>query len=179
MKRSQVLGIAIVSALAIAGLSLTFGGLDAAQPIKSSLVKGITAEKALFGGRHHGGWRGGDRGGHILGRICGERRAERIESLVAFVENFVDFTPDQTQAWNNVTEAVRAGSASIDQTCSDLEKEGRPETAPEKLALVETIMATGLDVVQRIRPAFDSFYQTLTEKQRKAIDDLTAKHRRR
>ncbi len=178
MKRSQVLGIAFVSALSIAGLSLTWGGLDAAQPIKSSLAAGIAAGKAHFGGRHDGGWRGGDRGGHGLGRICGERRAERIDDLVAFVEGFVDFTPAQTQAWNNVTEAVRAGSASIDQTCSDLAKGDRPETAPERLARVETIMATGLDVVQRIRPAFTAFYQTLTEKQRKAIDDLIAKYRR-
>ena len=56
-----------------------------------------------------------------------------------FVESFVDFTPEQTQAWTELANSLRAGSASIGQTCTELDSLTIPESAPDKLALVETM----------------------------------------
>ena len=47
-----------------------------------------------------------------------------------------------------------------------------PDTAPERLARFETLATTGLDILQRISPAFERFYATLSDKQKKALDDL-------
>ena len=122
-------------------------------------------------------WRGERRRGMAM--ICSDRRDRRIEAGLAFVEGFVEFTPEQTVAWQDLAQAVRAGSATIGETCQTLSEEGMPETAPERLALAETVAATALDVLQNIRPAFDRLYATLNDKQKKALDDLISHHGRR
>ena len=128
------------------------------------------AEAGRFAG-WHGGW-SQDKGGRHLGRLCSERRDERIEGMVAMVESFSDFTPDQTEAWNNLTDALRSGSTSIGDACDEFRNAGRPNTAPERLARIETMMATGLAVVRHVRPAFEEFYGVLDDKQKEALDGL-------
>ena len=125
----------------------------------------------------HGGW-SKDMGGRHLGRLCSERRDERIEGMVAMVESFSDFTPDQTEAWNKLTDALRTGSTSIADACEEFKNAGRPNTAPEKLARIETMMATGLAVVRVVRPAFEEFYGELDDKQKEALDGLISHGRR-
>ena len=40
------------------------------------------------------------------------------------------------------------------------------------------MMTTGVSVLERVRPDFDAFYATLSEKQQRALDDLV-RHRGR
>ena len=123
-----------------------------------------------------GGW---GRGGHRRGfeAICSDRRNQGIEHGLAFVEGFVNFTPEQTTAWNELGAAIRAGSASVGEKCKELQAAGEPRTAPERLARFEAMATTGLDILKRVRPAFDRFYTTLSDKQKKALDGLI-EHRR-
>ena len=46
--------------------------------------------------------------------------------------HFVNFTPEQTTAWGELTEAIRAGSATVGEKCAELEK-----TAAEALAAAQ------------------------------------------
>ena len=60
-----------------------------------------------------------------------------------------------------------------------MEKTDTPESAPERLQRFESLATTGLGILQRIRPAFDRFYATLSDKQKKAIDDVISRRGRR
>lgn len=132
----------------------------------------VVATKAMFGGHHGRGHRG-----HGLMRICAGAQGERVDHMIGFVENFMEFSPTQQTAWDELATAIRAGQKTVADSCEDLREDGRPETAPEKLALVERALQTGLTTVQQVRPAFDKFYATLSDKQKKALDDLSRRGR--
>jgi hypothetical protein len=117
--------------------------------------------------------------GRGLERLCSSQRDERLEDGLSFVESFVDFTPEQTQAWTELATALRAGSASIGQTCGELGSLAIPEKAPDKLALVETMLTKGVAVLGQVRPAFATFYETLDDDQKQAIDRLASRRHRR
>jgi hypothetical protein len=143
-------------------------------PNAPSYAAGAVARQVGFGS--HGGWHRGEGRGHGRGMamICSDRRDERLENVLAFVEGFVSLTPEQTEAWHELTGTVRAGSAIIGEKCTQLEEAGTPQSAPDKLARVESMASTGLAVLQRILPAFEGFYTTLSDKQKKALDDMIA-----
>ncbi len=144
-------------------------------PTAPSYAAGVVARQVHFGG--HGGWRHGN--GRGMAMICSEGRDQRIEHGLAIVEGFVNFTPEQTTAWSELTDAIRAGSVTIGEKCEQLEKTGMPESAPDRLQSFETLASTGLGILQRIRPAFERFYATLSDKQKKAVDDLISHRGRR
>ena len=166
-KTRNVLIVTTVAAAAmIGGLTLAGSGWEPAQRAFAAVGED--------GGRHFG--RHGP--GHRLARLCGERRDARLQDMVAFVESFVDFTPEQAAAWSGLTAALGDGSTRIGAACSELEAAGRPESAPGKLARLEVMLEAGLETVREVRPAFDGFYATLDAEQKQAIDRLAA-HRRR
>ena len=167
----------LLIAAAVTGLGVTvaYVGWHAVRPTVASYAAETLVQNAHFGGRgNHHGWRHGGRG-HAM--ICSDRRDKRLNNVIALVEGFVDFTPAQTQQWNELTTAARAGSTSIGTTCEELAKAPAPKTAPERLARVETMVTTGLGLIRQIRPAFDGFYASLSDTQKKALDDMISRHR--
>ncbi len=169
--------ILIGSGVAAAVLTGAVFAWSSVWPTAPSYAAGVVARQAHFGG--HGGWHHGRGHGRGMAMICSERRDQRIEHGLAFVEGFVNFTPEQTAAWSELTDAVRAGSASIGEKCEELEKAGIPESAPDRLRQFESLATTGLGILQRIRPAFERFYASLSDKQKKAVDDLISHRGRR
>ena len=171
MNTKKALIVSAVAGLAlVGGLSLAAPSWDAVRPAFAAVGDGP--------GRHFGRHGHGHGGGHKLMRLCSERRDERLADLVAFVESFVDFTPEQTGAWSELTTALDNGSGRIDTACGELRTAGRPETAPDRLARFEVLLEAGLDAVREVRPAFEGFYAVLDAEQKDAIDRL-AMHRRR
>jgi len=121
------------------------------------------------GGRHRGGF----------GRICGIRREARMEGMISMVEGLMSFNAGQEAAWKDLTKTVRDSNKSMDETCAGLKRDkDNPANAPERLSRMETMLAAGLKYVQTVRPKFERFYATLSDKQKKAFDSLT-QHRRR
>ncbi len=119
----------------------------------------------------------GQRGGPD--NFCRHNPADKAEEVIEYVDGFMVFNEAQTPAWENLKAAVRSGGDRIEDTCADLKAEGRPTTAPEKLARMETMISSGAAALQEIRPAFDAFYQTLSEKQQDALDKLSRHGKRR
>ncbi len=177
MKRKRLIVIAAASAVALAATAGIAVAMRQVPQIGMGAASGIVAEMAHFRGQGHGGHMG-RRGGHGMGMICGEYRDERLDRMINFVESFVDLDAGQQDAWTRLTDTLRAQSATIGETCEEIEAAGVPDTAPEKLARMETMMAAGLSAMRDVRPAFEAFYQTLNEEQQKALDELT-EHRRR
>jgi hypothetical protein len=171
--KKVLIGTGAVAAVVAGGVMVS----TAIWPTAPSYAAGVAARHAHFGGP--GGWHHG-RGhgrGHARGMamICSDQRDKRIKNGLAFVEGFVNFTPEQTTAWGELTEAIRAGSATIGEKCAEFDKAEMPEAAPEKLERFESLATTGLGILSRIRPAFDRFYATLSDKQKKALDNLMAR----
>jgi hypothetical protein len=161
----------IGSGVSVAVLAGGVFAWSALSPTGPSYAAGVVARQADFGG--HGGWHGGHGRGHKRGMrmICSDRRNQSVENGLAFVEGFVNFTPEQEPAWKELAQSVRAGSATIGKKCEDLKDSQAPQSAPDKLAQFETMATTGLGILQQIRPAFDRFYRALSDKQKKAIDN--------
>jgi hypothetical protein len=159
--------IAFVAVPAV-GLTLAFATVDTLRTTTVEAAEAAVTQVA-FGG--HQGW-GRGRHGRGLAHLCSDRRDERIDDAIGFIEDFVDFTPPQTAAWNDLTKAVRESSATIGEACGDLGDVDADGNAPARLALIESLATTGLDVLKRVRPPFDAFYQTLDEDQQKRLDKL-------
>lgn len=126
----------------------------------------------------HGGPWGGRQWGGPHGGFCAAARGERVEDVLGLVESFVTFRPDQQPAWERLRDAVRAGSQRFDATCAALRDAGEPGDPPARLARLEQMMATGLETLREVRPAFDAFYATLDERQKAAIDRLVERRGR-
>ena len=173
MKSTKV--VVVVAASAV-GITLAVAGVAATQRPATPTESVSTPEFINFGGR--GGWgRGAE--GRAYDRICSEERDERLTQVIAFVESFIDFAPEQTAAWQGLIDALRGGSATIGESCANLAPLPAEATAPERLAQVELVASTGLEVLNQVRPAFDALYAVLEDEQKTALDGLiNHRHRR-
>lgn len=172
-RRTKFILGGISGALLLAGATVYSVGVPTVAGHAASLI----GPKAAMAASGHRGWgRGRGRG---FARICGDQRNERLEDGIEFADAFLKLEAGQTEAWNKLTASLRAGSARVGQACDSLKAEGWPEKAPEKLAVAETVMTAGLDIVKEVRPSFEAFYATLDDKQKAALDGLLDRHRRR
>ena len=166
---SSAIGLLAVSAVAATTLSL--GSAVSAKGAETD------AASAMFGGGHHGWRHGGGRGG--MAHFCGPARGKKLEQAISFVDNFMTFTTPQQQAWKELAGALRTGNERVGVACGTLKDGKPPQSATGKLAMAESFLTAGLNVVQQVRPAFDRFYGTLNDKQRKSLDDLLSRRHRR
>lgn len=175
MTRKRLLGFAGAAAI---GLAVTVTAIYVApSDLAAQTAEVVAATPAFFGGRH-GGWRG-HHGGRGMARLCSDARDEGLNRAISFVEGIMAFTPPQEEAWAKLAASLRAGSDSIGEACGDMRAAGRPDTAPERLARLASMMTTGVSILDQVRPDFDAFYATLSEKQQKALDDLMQHRGRR
>jgi LTXXQ motif family protein len=165
--------IVLLGAAIAVGTALLVTGLSAADDEAASLGNGGRGQFVLAGWGH--GWHGGGRG-RFAEFACSDARDEMLEDRLAFAESFVDFTDEQQPAWQQLTAAIRAGSAKVGEACAEIE--ALDASAPGHLARVELIFSTGLDIVQEVRPAFEQFYAALDDDQRAALDKLASRHHR-
>lgn len=170
----------IISVSVVVGVTALLGGWFMIQPSGPAYAAGALYRQAHFDGDHnwHRG-RGHHRGQHAIKMVCSSHRDQTIETVTGFVEGFIDFTPEQEKSWKELTQAVDEGSAIVGQTCEKMAPKDATLSASENLARIETVLETGLSVVQRLRPAFASFYDSLSDKQKNSLERLLAhKHRR-
>ncbi len=118
----------------------------------------------------HPGMMGGPLG--MFAAACNPHRDAMLAGAIAYGEKRLDITPAQTESWGRLTTALRAGSARAEQSCAAAKPEDGPVTSAERLARMENRMGDGLAIVQTIRPAYDTFYATLTDAQKKTLEDM-------
>lgn len=166
MTRNWKILLGAVATIGIGATAFTFTGAGS-QALNTAKLELISAAAAS-----HGGHRG--RGLH---RVCSDARSQRLDGFIGFVEAFFSFDDEQKPAWDALAAALRKGSDAIGRHCATIGE--RPSTAPGKLAVLETALTAGLEVVQGVRPAFGRFYGTLNEDQKAAIDSLIERRGRR
>jgi hypothetical protein len=175
MSRTKKILLGTVAAVGIGAAALSFSGVGG-QTMNTAKLE-LIGSAAAAGGRH--GWsRHGGRGGHGgICRLCSPSRGEKLENAIGFAEAFFSFNAEQKTAWDGLTAALRDSSATIGEKCEALKSGERPKSATARLERVETMLTAGLDVVKKVRPAFDGFYATLNDDQKAALDKLI-EHRR-
>ncbi len=173
MNRTRFL---MLSSASVIGLTVAFTAPQAAQTLFPAQDRNAQVQTVDYDDKDHrwGGWR--HRRGHKM--ICSDFRDEKVDKVVEFVESFVDFTPPQSAAWQKLTEAVRSGSDRIGEACKDDSFKNRPVTSAEKLDMAEKLLTIGLDIIRQVRPAYDEFYTSLDDRQKKAIDSMFRRYRR-
>ena len=170
MNRKRLMALAAVSTLGLGAA----GGVYASNQIPS--LGGPQAAAFMASGMGHG-WHGKrHHRGH--GHVCAGARGEKLEHAIDFVQSFVDFTPEQDTAWQDFTVSLKDGRERVRAACDELEQADDPLQAPDALARAESLLTTGLEVVRGVRPAFDRFYGTLDDDQKRALDQLVNRHRR-
>jgi hypothetical protein len=165
----------IISASIVVSLATLLGSWFMVQPSGPAYAAGALYRQAHLSGdsegfRHHGKFRGH----RAVARLCSDRRDRSIDAVTGFVEGFVNLTPEQIGPWKNLTQAVTEGSAMVGKACEDVKLKAKALPAPQKLEQVETLLETGLSIVQKVRPAVAEFYGVLSDTQKKALDQLIA-----
>jgi len=164
--------------LMIGGLLASVAGLSivavSAAPSGPNMTGIEAAGGPAFMGAMHKARQEGRRWGQggFGGKFCGKKNGKRMERMTGLIEGLMTFTPPQQTAWNDLKTALNDGKASMEKACESVQSEEKPKTAPQRMARMEAMMTTRLGALQTIRPAFDTFYGTLSEKQKSAIDGL-------
>lgn len=164
---ASVAGVSIVTVSAAPAGPGPMGIEAAGGPAFMGAMRKARSEGGRWG-RGHGGFGG---------KFCGNRAGKRMERMTSLIEGLMTFTAPQQTAWNDLKTALNDGKASMEKACETAKNAEKPKTAPERLARTEAMMTTRLGALQTVRPAFDTFYGTLNDKQKAAIDGLmTRRH---
>ncbi|MEM7351147.1 MAG: Spy/CpxP family protein refolding chaperone [Acidobacteriota bacterium] len=125
----------------------------------------------------HGGHGHGEHGrrGHGHGGFAAAHGGAHFEALQAHVEETLQLTPDQTDAWQELTTAMHSAHESLTETLHALH-ETAGSGAPQHLDALEQMLQSGLDTVREVRPSFDTFYDTLSDEQRSMVDEMMHHH---
>ena len=168
MSRTKKILLGTAAVVGIGGTALAFSGVggQTMNTAKLELISSAVAASGDHGDRrgHHRGYRHGGRHGGMK-MMCSGRRAEKLNDAIGFAEAFFSFNAEQKVAWDGLAAALRDGSDTIGKQCAALKEDGK--------------LNTGLQVVQKVRPAFDTLYATLDKDQQAALDKLIQRRGRR
>lgn len=115
------------------------------------------------------GWRADAHGGGMA-QLCAADEG-RTDSLLAHAETELGITASQMESWERLGASISDAHTRLQALCGEF---ADAESAPEKLAQAEAMMAAGTDAIGELRPAFDALYAELDDMQRARIDDLLA-----
>ena len=150
-----------MKAFALAAASLALAGLIAVAPAAAQPGPGYGPGGGPRGGPGWGpgmmmgpGMMGGGFGGGA--GLCD---MERIERLIK-----------PTDAQRTALDALRAASTKAAETVSAACPKEFPAGASARMEAMEKRMESMLAAIKTVRPAFDAFYATLTDDQKKKLD---------
>ncbi len=116
---------------------------------------------------------GGMQGGGMMGMpMMGGRMCQSSESMVPRMTERLERSVTLTDAQKPDFEALKAAMAKAEATIKaacPTEAERNDRTPTGRLALAEKRMSAGLEAIRTVRPAFDTFYGKLDDKQRDQI----------
>lgn len=154
--------VAAMTALSVAAVSAAPGQAPSGDEAAAARPAHSHMHKAARGEGH--GWRGR--------HDCSARAGGYMERQVNVIEGLMAFTPEQKTAWSELKTAMDAGKETIKKSCEARKDQEKPKNAVERFNRFETAMSSRLEVMRSVKPSFEKFYATLSEKQQKAVDGL-------
>ncbi|NOX43688.1 MAG: Spy/CpxP family protein refolding chaperone [Gammaproteobacteria bacterium] len=103
---------------------------------------------------------------------CKEDGKQKLQHMVSYIEDRFELSDTQTQEWNKVVNALYSEENTIKVICDKILTKENHETTPARMELMETVVLTGLEAMQRVRPTVEVFYSSLDDKQKRTLDDL-------
>lgn len=101
-----------------------------------------------------------------FGMLCSPQAVGFAEWQISRVERTVKPDNEQKQKLNELRSASATASDKIRSVCP----REIPKTAPERMELMERRVEAMLNAVKIVRPAFESFYASLSPQQRMRLD---------
>jgi periplasmic protein CpxP/Spy len=102
---------------------------------------------------------------------------ERVEARIKSLHDHLKITSAQEPQWNAVAQVMRENAQSMDQAIQQ-RHQTQNLTAIDDLKAYQTIAQAHLQNVQKLLPAFQTLYDTLSPEQKKAADDAFSQARR-
>jgi periplasmic protein CpxP/Spy len=102
---------------------------------------------------------------------------ERVEARIKSLHDRLKITSAQEPQWNAVAQVMRENAQSMDQVIQQ-RHQTQNLTAIDDLKAYQTIAQAHLQNVQKLLPAFQTLYDTLSPEQKKAADDAFSQARR-
>lgn len=106
------------------------------------------------------------------GGMCNPRFAGLAEWQMEEIERAVKPTDAQKAGLKELSAASSKAAELLRSSCPA----DWPKTSRERLSLMEKRMEAMLAAIKTVRPAFDSFYQSLDEAQKQRLDAVGPRH---
>jgi LTXXQ motif family protein len=147
-----------------------------------AVIGGVVAASADRGGWGHGGpggrmGMGGMMGMGPMGAVCRGDGAQMADHMMVGLEYKVKPTDAQKPAFEELKSAAKAAALKAKAACPAEPARAADGTrppakpAPERLALLEAGLTAQLEAIRTVRPAAEKFYATLSDDQKKALDE--------
>ena len=115
------------------------------------------------------------RGGHgFLGSICSTEGADRLDKMLEIMAIRIDLTDAQRPAFDDLKTAALTAQTDFATSCAPL-KEQKPEGAAEKLKHRSAMMELQLASMNTVMPAFEAFYDSLSDEQKAQVNKAGGK----
>lgn len=167
--RKVMIAGALAALLAAGGVAYAaeFRGAEGAmhRPGAAMAERMDVAHRDGRGDRMGGGMGGGMMGMPMMGgRLC-QANESMVPRMAERLERSVTLTDAQKPDFEALKAAMAKAEATLKAACpTDAERNDRTPTG--RLAFAEKRMTAGLEAIRTVRPAFDTFYGKLDDKQR-------------
>ena len=102
-------------------------------------------------------------------------RPSHIEGRIAFLKAELHITDAQTAQWNAVADALRDGDKTMRDAWAQLRPSGDAKpSALDRLAGMQKIAEIRADTLSKLLAAVKPLYETMSDDQKKAADELLA-----
>ena len=122
------------------------------------------------------GWAGQASSGHMVATACSRGSEDHIAEAAKFIGLVLELNATQAAAWDHVTQELELGLAGLRDACEGLANNSDDLAMPERLVYLESTMAAGAETLRAMRPAFETFYETLDDSQRQRLDAMFRSH---
>lgn len=107
----------------------------------------------------------------------GMETIDRVEGRIAFLRAELKITDAQAAAWNALADALRTNAKTLGELRSSMMSEQRgSQSLTDRLATQEKWLAARLDGTRAMKSALAGLIDTLTDEQKKSVDELLAPH---
>lgn len=168
--RKVILAAGLAALLAAGGVAYAAEFRGGEGAFHRDAAMNASVHDAMHRDGRDGGGRGGMMGGGMGmpmmmgGRLCNSNES-MVPRMTQRLERSVTLTDAQKPDLENLKQAMTRAEATLKAACPT-EAERNDRTPTGRLALAEKRMSAGLEAIRTVRPAFDTFYAKLDEKQR-------------
>lgn len=153
----------VVAALTAAGIALAAAPAANAQDVAFTHYRHGPAQMPFD--QPIGPMMGGGGGGELLAIACSERGATHLEAALEAAAERLELTAAQTPLFEDFRTAALAAQTGFADACVAA-REARPDDLVDAIRLRQSLVSAHLEAVDSALPAFEAFYDSLTDRQK-------------